>query len=85
VGAYFFSGRAIPALDAANLPVTLCDGSQTNGDVMRVLQVFHYIAPVELRKDGLRQTAGEAEFEVDLRCSACTKAFKDRGALIAHW
>lgn len=93
-GAYFFSGRAIPQLDAANLPITLCDGTTTNGDVMRVLQVLHYTTPTELRNEepSLSSLSSSntippslATAACDLRCSQCTKSFSDAGALVQHW
>jgi hypothetical protein len=90
--AYFFSGRPIPLLDANQLPFVLCDGSTTNGDVMRVLQVLHYTTPTELRNEEGGDAAAAAttpppsssssssslnNAACDLRCSQCTKAFTD--------
>jgi hypothetical protein len=43
------SGRDIPGLSSLEqLPLTLCDGSTTNGDVMRIVHMQKLSAPQEL-------------------------------------
>jgi hypothetical protein len=85
-GAFCFSGRPIPELDASQLPVTICDGSMSDGDVMKILEVFHYISPTEFQNDGLLPSKSkETDISCDLRCAGCTKAFTDLNALMQHW
>lgn len=83
-GSYFCSGRPIPGLEPSNLPYKLPLGKEgEQGETLEIMQVFHYLAPDELRKPPSAVTANEVSF--DYRCADCTKVFTDQGAVLQHW
>lgn len=47
-GSFFYSARKIPGLEPNKLPLELPMSPEAEGDSMRVVQVFHYVTPVEL-------------------------------------
>jgi len=47
-GSFFYSARKIPGLEPNKLPLELPMSPEAEGDAMKVVQVFHYVTPVEL-------------------------------------
>jgi hypothetical protein len=82
-GSYFCSGRPIPGLEPENLPYKMPVGDDSEGEIMTIVQVVHYLAPKELQSPS--SNASENEISFDNRCSSCTKAFADQGGLLQHW
>lgn len=83
-GSYFCSGRAIPGLEPSKLPYKLSLGKEgETGETVEIMQVFHYLAPDELRGIPSAVTANEVSF--DFRCADCTRAFADQVAMLQHW
>lgn len=81
-GSFFYSSRSLPGLQQSDLPVTLVDGTHSEGDVLRIVNVQCFTLPIEMQSGG---TAAREEMTVmDRRCSNCTRAFADFDALIAH-
>ncbi|GAX18425.1 aubergine [Fistulifera solaris] len=79
----FMSGRDIPGLSSPDqLPLTLCDGSTTNGDVMRIVRMQKLSAPQELLVAW--NPAEEHVVLADLRCADCTQGFRDEQSLLQH-
>jgi hypothetical protein len=87
-GSFFFAARKIPGLEPEKLPLTLpISEEKAEGDSFQVMQVLHYLTPIELQFKGSTRSAGpkEGELSFDKRCADCTMAFKDTGDLIQHW
>jgi len=82
-GSFFFSGRPVPGLDPEKLPLELPVSEKAEGDKIKIMQMVHYTAPKEMKIGGPALKKHEVAF--DLRCSDCTKAFADVGALLQHW
>ena len=86
-GSFFYSARKIPGLEPQELPMTLPVTEDAEGDTIKVVQVFHYITPVELKTDikhGAKKLK-DGEISFDKRCNDCAKCFVDSGALFQHW
>lgn len=80
-GSFFFSARAVPGLEAANLPLEI--GSNMQGETIRYVQVQHYIAPTLLAT--FPQSLSTSEVAIDShRCRDCTATFDNPGALLQH-
>jgi len=80
------SGRDIPGLTADKLPLVLNDGSDTNGDVMTIVTMKKYTRPKELTTAWNPAAPLPAQaVSLDPRCSQCTKAFPNDGAMFQHW
>ena len=58
---------------------------QTGGETIRVLQVAHYLKPLELQFNESALSVGKNEVSFDKRCADCTAAFKDTQSLLQHW
>lgn len=83
-GSFFYSARKIPGLEPEKLTLTLPVSDEAEGDTIKVVQVFHYVTPLELKpKVNLESKTDEVSF--DKRCNDCTKGFADVGALLQHW
>ena len=86
-GSFFYSARKIPGLEPQKLPMTLPVTEDAEGDTIKVVQVFHYVTPKELKTeknpDGKNLKNDEISF--DKRCNDCAKGFVDSGALLQHW
>eukprot|EP00980_Cylindrotheca_fusiformis_P009467 scaffold2068_cov96-Cylindrotheca_fusiformis.AAC.23 len=83
-GSYFCSGRPIPGLERSKLPVQLPLGKEGElGETVEIVQVFHYLAPDELR--GIPSAISQNEVAFDSRCADCTRCFADQGSLLQHW
>jgi len=80
---FFYSARQIPGLEVGALPLDLPVTDQAEGDSIRVMQVFHYTTPKEL-KVKTRNKTKDGEVSFDSRCDNCTKCFADVGALLQH-
>lgn len=81
-GTIFFSSRPLLGFEQQNLPVTLVDGQKSEGDVLRVMTVQCFTLPAEMTSGSVTSAATRAS--VDHRCSNCTSAFSDFGALVSH-
>ena len=92
-GSFFYSARKIPGLEADNLSMSLPLTQDAEGDTIKVIQVFHYVTPVELKmKESTSSTSTststktkDGEVSFDKRCNDCAKCFMDVGALLQHW
>ena len=84
-GSFFFSAKAIPALEAKQLPLELTRGDKTDGDVMTCVNVVHFGPPTELVSSQPKTTVkpGEVSFETH-GCSNCTKSFVDMESMLRH-
>jgi hypothetical protein len=83
-GSFFFSARKVPGLEPEKLPLALpISAEKAEGDTIKVMQMLHYVIPVEL--DSANPSPQEGEVIFDKRCADCTMAFKDVGALLQHW
>eukprot|EP00980_Cylindrotheca_fusiformis_P010696 scaffold2400_cov187-Cylindrotheca_fusiformis.AAC.1 len=83
-GSYFCSGRPIPGLERSKLPVQLPLGKEEElGETVEIVQVFHYLAPNELR--GIPSAVSQNEVAFDSRCADCTRCFADQGSVLQHW
>jgi hypothetical protein len=82
-GSFFFSGRPIAGLEPDKLPLELHVDEKAEGDSIRIMQMVHYLAPLELKPKATGVKADEVAF--DKRCSNCAKAFADVGSLLQHW
>ena len=83
---FFLSGREIPQLTPDRLPLTLCDGSTTDGDVMTIQNMHQFVIPNELTTPwNPSQTKAPDEAAFDCRCAQCARAFPDTSALFQHW
>jgi len=85
-GSFFYSARKIPGLEPQELPMTLPVTEDAEGDTIKVVQVFHYVTPVELNTDiksGANKSK-EGKISFDKRCNDCAKGFADSGALFQH-
>lgn len=81
-GSFFYSSRPISGFEQQNLPATLVDGQESEGDVLRVINVRCFTLPSEMTSGSVTSTGTGAL--VDRRCSNCTRAFVDFDALLAH-
>jgi len=88
-GSFFYSARKIPGLEPEKLTLSLPVSEDAEGDTIKVVQVFHYVTPVELKTKkniipiaDIKQKADKVSF--DKRCNDCTKGFVDVGALLQH-
>jgi len=90
-GSFFYSARKIPRFEAENLPMSLPMTQDAEGDSINVVQVFHYVTPVELKTKESTSSAStstktkDGELSFDKRCNDCAKCFTDVGALLQHW
>jgi hypothetical protein len=82
-GSFCFSGRRIPGLEREALPVEIMDGTTTNGDTMRCVDVKHYGPPVELKETAPPATSQEIVVDA-CRCSGCTRSFGLVEHLLQH-
>jgi hypothetical protein len=82
-GSFFFSGRPIAGLEPDKLPLELHVDEKAEGDSIRIMQMVHYLAPLELKPEAAGAKPDEVAF--DKRCSNCAKAFADVGSLLQHW
>jgi hypothetical protein len=82
-GSFFFSGRPLPNLDPKSFPLTLTVGEKAEGDIIKIMKMEHYTAPIELSVGASDTKPGEVSF--DKRCGDCAKAFADVGSLLQHW
>lgn len=88
-GSFFYSARKIPGLEPDKLPLNLPLSEEAEGDCIKVVQVMHYEAPVELTPAKASAAAGDkkpgaGDIAFDKRCNDCTRAFADTGALLQH-
>jgi hypothetical protein len=81
-GSFFYSSRPLLGLEQKDLPTTLVDGTKSEGDVLRIVNVQCFTLPTEMQS-GAAATKGEMT-AMDRRCSHCTRAFADFYALISH-
>jgi hypothetical protein len=85
-GSFFYSARKIPGLEPDKLSMELPVSEEAEGDTIKVVQVFHYVTPVELKTASSTNTKlKDGEVGFDKRCNDCTKCFTDVGALLQHW
>ena len=86
-GSFFYSARKIPGLEADKLSMNLPLSQDAEGDTIKVMQVFHYVTPVELKvkENTASTTTNNGEVSFDKRCNNCAKCFTDVGALLQHW
>ena len=89
-GSFFYSARKMPGLEPDKLPLNLPLSEEAEGDCIKVVQVIHYEAPVELTPAKGSTAAGDkkpgaGDIAFDKRCNDCTRAFADTGALLQHW
>ena len=85
-GSFFYSARKISGLEPEKLPLSLPLTEEAEGDTIKVVQVIHYVTPLELlaKKDD-DEKYNDDDVSFDRRCNDCTKAFADKGALLQHW
>jgi len=88
-GSFFYSARKIPGLEPENLSMNLPVSEDAEGDTIKVVQVIHYVTPIELKtKENIASVSEEklkdVEVSFDKRCNDCTKGFVDVGGLLQH-
>ena len=83
-GSFFYSSRPLEGFEQSQLPVTLVDGTRTEGDVLRVINVQCFTIPTEMSTGRTPFKADSGAVTLDRRCSNCTRAFSSFDALIAH-
>jgi len=84
-GSFFYSSRPLEGLQQSQLPVTLVDGTSTDGDILRVVNVQCFTIPKEMstgRDPVAKATNGDVT--LDRRCANCTRAFGNFDALVSH-
>lgn len=83
-GNQFFAASPFPGLET--LPFDLLDGTDTNRDTTRILQVRCYSAPTEIIASESKeaQTSAKDAVSLDFRCADCTMCFTDFNAVKAH-
>ena len=89
-GSLFYCARRVPGLEAEKLAgnnsvLLPTPVEQTGGETIRVMQVVHYLKPLELQFDESTTAVGKGEVSFDKRCADCTAAFKDTASLLQHW
>ena len=86
-GSFFYSARRVPGFEPENLPLNLPLSEEAEGDTIKVLQVVHYVTPVELKQklSTKQEPSDDTKISFDKRCNDCTRAFPDTGALLQHW
>jgi len=86
-GSFFYSARKIFGLEPEKLSVNLPVSKEAEGDTIKVVQVFHYVTPVELKtkeNSATKSRLKDGEVSFDKRCNDCAKCFADVGALLQH-
>jgi len=88
-GSFFYAARKIHGLEPEKLPLNLPVSEDAEGDTIKVVQVFHYVTPIELKKkDSSVSSPGnkvkDGELSFDRRCDDCAKSFADVGSLLQH-
>jgi hypothetical protein len=89
-GSMFYCTRQIPGLEAEKLAgnnsiLLPTPNEESGGETILVMQVAHYVKPIELQFKDNAVAAGKGEVSFDKRCADCTSAFKDTASLLQHW
>ena len=84
-GSFFYAARKVPGLEPDKLPLSLPLTEDAEGDTIKVMQVIHYVTPLELKQQTSVKKEETDEISFDKRCNDCTRAFGDTGALLQHW
>ena len=85
-GSFFFSARKLQGLEPEKLPFQLpVPSEKAEGDSITVVQVIHYVTPLEFAEKGVDMSSKEGQVSFDKRCADCLKCFKDVGGLLQHW
>jgi hypothetical protein len=85
-GSFFFSARRVPGLERSQLPKTICDGTQTDGDSMVCVRVEKFTAPSVLKASSAETLATDLrniKFDA-LRCNNCARTFANDSELLQH-